>query len=105
MRKFKNLLIAASFILSLCFISCSKSNSALIDEYRSVCKEIGEATKKGDLIEVTKLAQKGEKIEKELNERDLTDEEKAEILKISTEMASDVVSGGGKMLEDLEKMF
>lgn len=78
------------FVLCLCIASCSKSNGDLIKEYGKICDEIGVAYQKGDMDKVSSLVEKGEKIEKELSERDLTDNEEAEVVAIATRLADTI---------------
>lgn len=97
------LMAAALIVCSASLTSCKKSNADLIDDYRDLCKEVVEATKDGNLVKVASLAEKGQKLEAELKERDLTDDEKAELLQIEQETAAEAadaaVTGTSKMME------
>lgn len=73
--------------------SCKKSNADLIKDYDSVCKELVEATKNGDFAKVATLSEKGLKLENELSERELTDEEKSQLQEIQSKVASGITSG------------
>ena len=72
--------------LSLGLYSCAKSNEDLLKDYKNVASELVEASQDGDLKKMEELAKKGEKIDKELNGRDLTDSEKEEKAEIEVEM-------------------
>lgn len=61
--------------------SCKKSNADLIKEYQKVVTEYIEAVKAGDTEKAAKLDKEGEKLQKELEEANLTEEEKAELAK------------------------
>ncbi|MCH5214498.1 MAG: hypothetical protein J1E97_04835 [Muribaculaceae bacterium] len=91
-KRFQFLFCAAAIAFSSCLISCSKSNADLIDDYKKVCTELVEATQKGDVNKIKSLAEKGDKILDELNKRELTDEEKQEVLNISVEAANGAFS-------------
>lgn len=78
------------FVVCLCIASCSKSNGDLIKEYGEICEEVAEAYKNGDMKKVTSLAEKGDKIEKELIKRDLTDEEQSEVATITLKLANTI---------------
>lgn len=80
--------IAVCAMMAITTTSCSKSTSDLLNEYRELGKEVVEATKNGDLVKIQSLAEKGDKIEKELKGRELTAEEKAELAKIELEITS-----------------
>lgn len=84
-RKFLSIFAAA--VLALAVASCSKSNEQLLNEYSDLCKEAVEASKSGDLVKMMSIAEKGTKVEKELSERTLTDQEKEKLTKITEEMA------------------
>lgn len=72
--------------------SCSKSNQDLIKEYQELCDEMIQAVKDGDAKKVESIGKKGDKLAEELDKRDLTDEEKQEVLKITSEMVSEMTS-------------
>ncbi|MDE6049642.1 MAG: VENN motif pre-toxin domain-containing protein [Paramuribaculum sp.] len=81
--------------------SCQKSNADLIKEYEGVCKELVTATENGDFTKIATLAEKGQKLEKELSERDLTDEEKSQLIEIQSTVASGVISGAADGLSNM----
>ena len=88
-RRFLTLALAFTFMSSIALVSCSKSNQDLINDYRKLCKEAVEAQKSGDLSKIQSLTEKATKLEKELEKRELTDEEKAEMAKIALETMSE----------------
>lgn len=90
--------VAVCAMMAIATTSCSKSTPDLLNEYRELGKEVVEATKNGDLVKIQSLAEKGEKIEKELKGRELTDEEKAELAKIETEISSQMSGAASDML-------
>lgn len=96
-------------MLALGLASCSKSNEALIEDYRDLCTEVQEAVKDGDMSKIISLSEKAEKLSEELSKRDLTDEQKAEMLRISTELmrnsASDIMNNAQDFSKDLENLF
>ena len=89
--------IAVCAMMAIATTSCSKSTPDLLNEYRELGKEVVEATKKGDLVKIQSLAEKGEKIEKELKGRELTAEEKAELAKIEMEIANEMAGATSDM--------
>ena len=98
MKKILCLFAAIALICGVGLTSCSKSNDKLIEEYSEVCNDITKAVKDGDLVKVGVLAEKGQKIEKELNERDLTDEQKEEVAKIALKMASEAAQSASEQM-------
>lgn len=92
---FFSMAILAMTCMSL-LTSCQKSNADLIKDYENLCKEIVEATEAGNLVKVATLSDKGQKLEQELSNRNLTDEEKAQLLEIQANVATGVVSGAAK---------
>ncbi|MBP3298271.1 MAG: hypothetical protein J6L73_01160 [Muribaculaceae bacterium] len=81
MKKTFVLAVAALAVAgTLCLSSCKKSNADLIDEYKELCQEAVDAAKSGDAKKAEEIKEKGEKLQKELEGRDLTDEEKQEII-------------------------
>lgn len=96
---FMYLLLSAAILLSGGLASCTKSNDTLIKEYKEVCKEVVEAIKKGDREKLITLTEKGQKIEKELNERELTPEQKEEVEKITIELMHDTTEASLDMLQ------
>lgn len=71
---------------SMVFCSCKKSNEDLLKDYQEVSEEMVSAIEYGQLDEAKKLSEKGEKIDKELRERDLTDSEQEEKAEIEAEL-------------------
>ena len=86
---------ATALVMSLTLTSCSKSNASLINDYREATQEFVEAIQAGDSEKVQKISEKVEKISNELGERDLTPEEKQEIVQISVEAAGAAFGGMG----------
>lgn len=82
--------LGALFLGSFIFCACEKSNKDLLKDYQEVSEEMVSAIKDKDLNKVQKLSKKGEKIEKELGERDLSESEKEEKAKIEAGMMSSV---------------
>lgn len=80
--KFLSILAAAAITCSVALTSCSKSNSDLINELKQKTTEATEAAQNGDILKATKIAAEASEIANELSKRDLTDEEKMELLSI-----------------------
>lgn len=76
------------FLGSFIFCACEKSNKDLLNDYQKVSEEMVSAIKDRDLNKVQKLSEKGEKIDKELGERDLSESEKEEKAEIEAGMLS-----------------
>lgn len=93
--------LAGIFIVALCIVSCSKSNKDLINDYSKLCEEVTQAFQEGNMDKVMELSDKGAKLEKELADRDLTDEEKTEVAKITANMAMQL---SGSMMNGLNLM-
>ena len=93
MKKIFFYLTIASISGMAMLTSCQKSNADLIKDYEGLCKEIVEATKAGNLVKVATLSEKGAKLEKELSERTLTDDEKAQLLELQANTATAVAGG------------
>ena len=75
---------------SFMFASCEKSNKDLLKDYQKVSEEIVTAIKDGDLIKAKQLSEKGEKIDKELGERELTDSEKEKKAEIEASVVGSI---------------
>ena len=109
MKKINLLLLCTILLSAFVWTSCEKSNKDLINDYRKICNEVVECTQKGDLIKLSKLADKGMKLEKELEKRNLSDEEKAELESIQLEMAAAsskaAMEGVDKALDGLDGMM
>lgn len=82
----KYLGFCALFVGSFAFCACEKSNDDLLKDYQKVSEEIVSAIHDGNLDKAKKLSEKGEKIDKELGERDLTESEKEKKAEIEAEM-------------------
>ena len=78
--------LGALFLGSFIFCACEKSNADLLNDYQKLTEEMVSAIQDKDLVKIQKLSEKGEKLEKELNERDLTDSEKEQMAEIEAEM-------------------
>ena len=85
----------AALALSISLASCSKSNEALIKEYKELGEQIEAAAEKGDMQKIATLAQKGQKLAKELDGREFTEDEQVEILEITSEIAKAAASASG----------
>lgn len=59
--------------------SCSKSKEDLIKEYNKTAEEAVEAVKEHDMEKYTELCKKGTEILKELDTKDLTMEDRAQL--------------------------
>ena len=84
----KYYVFCALFLGSFVFCACEKSNKDLLKDYQKVSEEVVSAIKDGNLDKAMKLSEKGDKIEKELNERDLSEAEKQEKAEIQAAMIS-----------------
>lgn len=80
---------------SFIFCSCEKSNADLLKEYQKVAEEIVTAIKDDNTAKINKLSEKGEKLEKELDQRDLTESEKEEKAIIEAEIFSSLIDFEG----------
>ena len=92
--------LGCATMMAVMMVSCSKSNEQLLEEYRQTGTEVVEAMKAGDMAKVQSLCEKGDKLEKELQKRELTDDEKAELLKIELEIANNVGGAGVDMMQN-----
>ncbi|MDE6536221.1 MAG: hypothetical protein K2K82_09485 [Muribaculaceae bacterium] len=101
MKKIKVILSIAVLALSASLTSCSKSNEALLNEYQDLVNEMVEAVKNGDEAKLEKISKKGEALEAELEKRDLTAEEKQQMVKIAQEAASTMVSNAMQGAADM----
>lgn len=86
--KIRVVLIAAALAFSAALTSCHKSNQALIDELRQTTTELVDAVKANDNDKVKELSDKMNEIGEELDQRDLTPEEKQQIMQIGMELFS-----------------
>lgn len=80
--------LCALFLGSFIFCACEKSNKDLLKDYQNLSQEMVSAIEDKDLNKIQKLSEKGEKIEKELCERDLSEYEKEKKAEIEAEMMS-----------------
>ena len=100
-KTMKKLFLTVAIVAMTMLTSCKKSNADLIKDYDSVCKELVEATKNGDFAKVATLSEKGQKLENELRERELTDEEKSQLQEIQSKAASGIVSGAADGISNM----
>ena len=100
-KTMKKLFLTVAIVTMTMLTSCKKSNADLIKDYDSVCKELVEATKNGDFAKVATLSEKGQKLENELRERELTDEEKSQLQEIQSKAASGIVSGAADGISNM----
>lgn len=100
MKRLTIVVIAAfALLVGSALTSCSKSNDDLIKEYKELCSEVATAVKEGDAAKIQELSAKGEKLGKELSQRDLTDEQKAEILNITADYMKELSQGTMQQLD------
>ena len=96
MKKFFLIMAVVAITCMTALTSCKKSNADLIKEYESVCKELVTAAQNGDFEKIATLAEEGQKLEKELGERELTDEEQSQLLEIQASTAAEMVGGASE---------
>ena len=103
---FKILAIAMVAYCSM-FMSCKKSNESLIKEYGELRNEIVAAAKDGDAAKIATLSKKGEELAKEMDSREFTEEEQAQIINITSEISEAVLSASGaqEMMQGLSDMM
>ena len=108
-KKVIHLVACTSLFLGFLLVSCSKSNDSLIKEYKDLCTQVEKAIKDGDITKAVSLAEKGDKIEKELSERTLTPEQQAQVLEITGELMmnsiSNIMENSQQLTKELETMF
>ena len=92
-KKILSIIMAAGVLCSVALSSCTKSNKDLLNEYRETANEFVEAVKAQDEARIKAVSDKGDKIVKELRERDLTEEEQKEFADISLEMITGSIGG------------
>ena len=80
--------LCALFLGSFIFCACEKSNKDLLNDYQKLSEEMVSAIQDQDLVKIQKLSEKGEKIDKQLNERDLSDSEKEQKAEIEREITN-----------------
>ena len=100
-KKFLPLFAVIAVVCSMMLVSCHKSNAKLIEDYRDVTENIIEVSTKGDFDKLESLLEESMKISEELNERELTAEERAEIVRIDNEALSKISSKAFKILNKL----
>lgn len=100
--KFFSFLMAAVLTCCIALSSCSKSNQSLIDDYRKTSKEFIQAVQAGDEKKVEKLSDEIDKMIDELDKRDLSDKEEAEVLEITFSMAGEVLSSSDIDWDDID---
>ncbi len=93
MKKIKFIFAAALTGTMLMFSACTKSNEDLINEYREAAQEWQTAVANGDLTKVPAASEKLQKIANELDQRELTVEQKTEIGKITAECGQEAITG------------
>lgn len=87
MRKLsKYFALSALCLGSFLFCACEKSNKDLLKDYKKVTEEMVTAIQDKKLDKIQELSKKGEKIEKELGERELSESEKEEKATIEAQM-------------------
>lgn len=97
-KKFLPLFAVIAVVCSMMLVSCHKSNAKLIEDYRDVTENIIEVSTKGDFDKLESLLEESMKISEELNERELTAEERAEIVRIDNEALSKISSKAFKVI-------
>lgn len=100
MKKFFSILIVTAALFTQGLTSCSKSNSELIDEYKSAIKEQIEAEGNENPEAVRKASEKASKIAAELKTRTLTPEEQQQVADAASEVAETIVNTGVKMMNN-----
>lgn len=100
MKNFFSIMIVVGALLGLGLTSCSKSTPDLINDYKNAVKEQLEATGRGDSNAALKASEKASKIAKELEGRDLTPEEKEQVMDAAMEISETAVSTGMKIMND-----
>ena len=101
MKKFFLIMAVVAITCMTALTSCKKSNADLIKEYEGLCKELVTATQNGDFEKVASLSEKGQELEKELSERELTDEEQSQLLEIQATAASEIVGSAAAGIGDV----
>ena len=66
--------------------SCGGKGEEAVKEYRSICNEYVEAVKSGDMDKVASVNEKFQEKYKDLDSEDFTDDQKQEILRLTTEV-------------------
>lgn len=100
MKKIFLILIVVGAFFMQGLTSCSKSNSELIDEYKTAIKEQIEASGRGDSEAARKAGEKASKISKELEGRKLTSEEKQQVIEAAAEIGETIQTTGIQMMND-----
>lgn len=105
MKKFGKFLAIVMVALCTTFVGCKKSNEALIKEYSELCSEILDATKDGDAAKLSSLENKAKSLAKEMDSREFTDEEQAQIAHITAEISSAMfsASGAGNLMKSMSE--
>lgn len=98
-------LAAVALMGGMTLSSCKKSNQDLINEYRSLSNEAVEAIQKGDMSKAQEIAEKADKLSKELEEANLTPEEQEELQKIAVENVQKVSTGMSGALDAVQDMM
>lgn len=100
-KKILPLFAVIAVVCSMMLVSCHKSNARLIEDYRDVTEKAIEVSTKGDFDKLESLCKKAVKIGEELKKRELTTEEKAEIVRIDNEALSKISSKAFKVINKL----
>lgn len=95
MKKIKLILSMAVVALTLTLTSCSKSTDSLIEEYGQTLNEYVEAHVNGDTSKAEKLESKIDDLSKELDSRELTDEQHAKIVQYTFAAGLQAAMHGG----------
>lgn len=93
-------MVVLGALIGLGLTSCSKSTPDLINAYKNAVKEQIEATGRGDSEAAQKAGEEATKIAKELEGRNLTPEEKQQILDAASEISETAVSTGIEMMNN-----
>lgn len=99
-KKFYFLIASLAIFSVLTLSSCSKSNEELISDYKVLCEKVESAIKEGNMEKVASLAKEGEKLGEELDKRELTSEEQAQVLEITSNLAGTVA---GEMEQNVQE--
>ena len=95
MKNFIRIFAVGMIAISCTLTSCKKSNEALIKDYHELGTEIVAAANEGDAEKIATLSERGQKLAKELDTREFTPEEKAQIVNITSEISEAVLSVSG----------
>jgi|GEM_PF-6259138 hypothetical protein len=85
----KKTAICALAVCAMLLASCGGKGEEAVKEYRSICNEYVEAVKSGDMDKVASVNEKIRDFQekyKDLDSEDFTDDQKQEILRLTTEV-------------------